>query len=390
MKMRTALAPLAATVLLVAVSAPAAASDEPEPDEAIAVDLIEGISWQLQQQAVDGVMTDLPDGVTVTLLMQDGQASGNGGCNQYSGTYERDGEQLSFGPIASTMMLCPDGGSDVEAAYFANLAAVASASSTGGTLVMSDADGSTILEFALEPDRVGVFGIEDMDWMLTGQAVDGEIVDVPANMMVTLRMEDGRAGGNGGCNSYFASYEIDGFDVSFGDIGSTLMACPEDVMTVESAYFANLAQVARYQSGGIEMAFLDADGDIILEFALAPQASVVGSWVATGINNGRDAVVSSDITPEVTAEFDADGDLSGFDGCDRYFTTYEVDGDRISISDAIGSTMMACPSDELAEQAQQYYDALLSATTWSVDAASGRLELRDDAGALQVSFSPAG
>lgn len=390
MKTRTSLTSLAALALVVAISAPAAASDEPEPDEPIAVDIIEGITWQLERQAVDGVMSAVPGDVSVTLLLQDGEASGNGGCNQYSGSYTRDGDQLTLGPIIATEMFCPDGGSEVEAAYFANLPAVASAFSTGGTLVMADAGGESLLEFSPQPERVGVFGIEDMDWMLTGQAVDGVIVDVPANVMVTLRMEDGRADGNGGCNSYFASYEIDGFDVSFGDIGATLMGCPEDVMAVESAYFANLARVARYQSGGIEMAFLDADGDIILEFAMAPQATVVGAWVATGINNGREAVVGSDITSEVTAEFDADGDLSGFDGCNRYFTSYEVEGDRITISDAIGSTRMACPSDELAEQAQQYVDALLAATTWSVDAASGRLELRDDGGALQVSFAPAG
>ncbi|MEA2026473.1 MAG: META domain-containing protein, partial [Chloroflexota bacterium] len=72
-----------------------------------------------------------------------------------------------------------------------------------------------------------------------------------------------------------------------------------------------------------------------------------------------------------------------------YFTTYEVDGDTIAISEAIGSTRMACPSEELAEQSQWYYGALTSASTWSVDAA-GNLQLRDADGSLQVGYTPAG
>ncbi len=49
---------------------------------------------------------------------------------------------------------------------------------------------------------------------------------------------------------------------------------------------------------------------------------------------------------------------------------------------------MACESEALSEQSQQYYAALIAATTWSVSP-GGMLELRDDGGALQVSFTAA-
>ncbi len=98
--------------------------------------------------------------------------------------------------------------------------------------------------------------------------------------------------------------------------------------------------------------------------------------------------MTSDTTPQVTAVFDAEGRLTGFDGCNDYFTNYTIDGDQISISDAIGSTRMACESDALSEQSQQYYAALVAATTWSVSP-NGVLELRDGNGALQVSYTAA-
>lgn len=260
----------------------------------------------------------------------------------------------------------------------ATLAALALTASLGAAVMATD---------EVEPEPVGVFQIEGMTWLLTGQAIDGQIVPVPERLNVSLQMQDGQAGGHGGCNSYFTSYEINGFDVSFGPVGSTLMACLPPLMDVEQAYFANLGEVVSYQSGGIQMAFLDANGDFVLEFDLAPEATVVGAWTAQGINNGSGGVVSSATTSAVTAEFSPDGDLTGSDGCDEYFTTYEVDGDAIAISEMIGSTRMACPSDELAEQSQQYFAALVAATTWAVDA-GGSLELRDGEGALQVKYLP--
>jgi heat shock protein HslJ len=218
--------------------------------------------------------------------------------------------------------------------------------------------------------------------------VDGEMVAVPDRVTVSLLMEGGQAGGSGGCNSYFTSYELNGFDLSFGPAGSTMMACLPPIMDIEQSYLENLGLVTSYQSGGIQMAFLDAEGNFILEFDVAPPESVVGSWVATGINNQNDAVVTTAITTEVTAEFSADGDLTGFDGCNSYFTTYVVDGDAITIDPAIGQTMMACPSDEHAEQSQAYLAALTNSTTWSVDG-SGNLDLRDADGAKQVGYAPA-
>ena len=255
-------------------------------------------------------------------------------------------------------------------------------------LTASLAGGAVASEEPESPEPVGAYSIEGMTWLLTSQMIDGQMVDVPERLNVTLHMENGDAGGNGGCNSYFTSYEMDGFDVSFGPIGSTVMACLPAVMDVEQAFFANLSQVAAYQSGGIEMALADANGDFLLEFDLAPEATVVGSWVAQGINIGMGGVETNEFTSSVTAVFDDDGTLSGNDGCNDYFTSYEVEGDSISIAPEIATTLMTCQPDELVDLSEQYFAALATATTWSIDA-SGSLELRDDSGALQVKYLPA-
>ncbi len=262
----------------------------------------------------------------------------------------------------------------------ASLAAVALSAGLAAGTIATDARS--------DDELVGVYPIEGLTWLLTGQVIDGEMVAVPERLGASLRMDGGDAGGNGGCNSYFTSYELDGFELTFGPIGSTMMACVPPIMDTEQAFLANLGQVAAYQSGGIQMALLDAEGAFLLEFDLAPEATIVGSWVAQGLNNGNDAVETNAYTSSITAVFDADGSLSGNDGCNDYFTSYEIDGDAITIAPEIASTMMACEDPALAELSQQYFAALGAASTWSVDA-SGSLELRDADGALQVNYLPA-
>jgi heat shock protein HslJ len=335
-------------------------------------------------------MTAVPDGVVVTLLLEDGSAGGNGGCNNYFGEYTLESTSLTFSQIGSTMMLCEGAASEVEAAYLANLAAVATWANTGGSLVLGDADGNPILNFlpaAVEPTPT----VEGVTWLLTSQAVDGQLAALPSGeppIVVSLFMEDGTANGSGGCNNYFGSYTLDGSSLAFGPMGATQMFCEGAAGEVETAYLANLATVASWASDGSTLSLADAGGMVVLEYAMAPESTILGGWVASGINNGADAVVTSDTTPLVTAIFDGEGRLTGFDGCNQYFTDYTVDGDQISISDAIGSTRMACESDALSEQSQQYYAALVAATTWSVSP-TGMLELRDGDGALQVSYTAA-
>ncbi len=84
------------------------------------------------------------------------------------------------------------------------------------------------------------------------------------------------------------------------------------------------------------------------------------SWNLTTLNG-------DDIAPpiRVTAEFSADGMMSGESGCNRYNVTYEVDGDSISIGPAM-STMMACDEASMAVE-NAYMTALASAVTYRLD-----------------------
>ena len=78
---------------------------------------------------------------------------------------------------------------------------------------------------------------------------EGERVEIPSGINISLLMQDGQAGGNSGCNSYFTSYELDGFDLTFGPVGSTMMACP-DGMELEQRFLQVLARVDTFRLDG--------------------------------------------------------------------------------------------------------------------------------------------
>jgi heat shock protein HslJ len=83
----------------------------------------------------------------ITAQFMDGQVAGFGGCNNYFGAYETDGESLTFGPIGSNMMACEEEVSQREMEFFAALEAVKAYSISRSTLTLTNAEGSTLITF---------------------------------------------------------------------------------------------------------------------------------------------------------------------------------------------------------------------------------------------------
>jgi heat shock protein HslJ len=95
-------------------------------------------NWRLVDLG-DGQAPILPD-TEITLAITDGQISGSGGCNTYTGSLTEDEELLqSFvvGPVAATRMLCADAVSAQETVYLALLESVLGWRYDGGELALA-------------------------------------------------------------------------------------------------------------------------------------------------------------------------------------------------------------------------------------------------------------
>jgi len=71
---------------------------------------------------------------------------GSGGCNRFTGGYETDGEKLTIGRLASTMMACAQG-MDTEQKFLAALQQAARAKISGQRMELLDVSGKVLANF---------------------------------------------------------------------------------------------------------------------------------------------------------------------------------------------------------------------------------------------------
>lgn len=81
---------------------------------------------------------------------------------------------------------------------------------------------------------------------------------------------DGRVAGAGGCNRWFAGFDLTGETLSIGQSGATMMACPEAIMVQEQRFFAALAQVTGFD--------IDETGALVLR---SPESALIAARAAT-------------------------------------------------------------------------------------------------------------
>ncbi|GGS59572.1 META domain-containing protein [Streptomyces cinerochromogenes] len=102
--------------------------------------------------------------------------------------------------------------------------------------------------------------VTGVDWRVDGITVGGTTRHAPA--AARLRIEDGRAAGNLGCNQFSARATVLGDRITVGDLRTTRMACGEERMDFERALARILTTgtlVARTEAAGLTLT--DGDGD---------------------------------------------------------------------------------------------------------------------------------
>ena len=101
-----------------------------------------------------------------------------------------------------------------------------------------------------------------------GSGPDGEVTPVIPGSTLTLVFETGgQAGGSGGCNSYGATYQVQGNEISFSQVISTLMACADQgLMDQEQRYFAALQKTGAFELDGDQLKIWYGDGQSVLNF----------------------------------------------------------------------------------------------------------------------------
>jgi len=216
-------------------------------------------------------------------------------------------------------------------------------------------------------------------WVLS--ELPGRVL-VPKSSL-TLRFEGGRISGTDGCNRYTSPYSADGGKLHIEpNAAATLMACAPDLTDQAAVFRAALGKATGYRIESGKLTLLSPDGSVAAVFAAQNESLAGTSWRVTGLNNGRQGVVSVLSGSSLTMEFAADGKVTGSAGCNRFHAAYTHEGAKMSIS-AIAATRRMCVKPEgIMEQEQQLLNALKTVSTTRAE--GDNLELRTADGALAV------
>jgi heat shock protein HslJ len=344
---------------------------------------IEGTPWQLTALSINGTMTDVPDDVVSTLLLRDGEATGSGACNRFFASYTLSGSSLTFGPVGSTLVACPEPSGTIEAGYLALLETVASYTLEGDSLSLLDAAGATVATYVVY-EEAGVEGA----WIVTGYAAaDGSLATPLAGTELTAVFGlDGTLTGSAGCNRFSGSYTTtpDG-GLQVGPLASTLKLCAEDIDAQEIAYTTALQASTGFSVGRSSLTLMDAAGATTVALEAVDTLAFLGAWAATGYADGQGELAVPVPGSEPTLVLGIDGTAHGTTGCNEYSGPY-VAGDTSLVIGPIASTRKACPDAALSTQEAGYLAALDQVTTWSTDRKAGNLTLSDAAGTVVATF----
>jgi heat shock protein HslJ len=224
-------------------------------------------------------------------------------------------------------------------------------------------------------------GLPGTRWVLS--SLNGQLP--LAGTTVTLQFAArGAASGTDGCNRFTTTYTVRGSTIHFRQPAAAgLMACPLPVMDQGTAFMQALGDANKYEQRSNQLTLLD--GAKVLATFIADRQDLAGTkWMVVAYNNGRNAVTGLLIGTDITASFDKDDNVEGSGGCNDFLARYQTSDGAITIGN-IGATRKSCALPPgIMEQESEFFAALRSAATYTVE--GNFLEMRDADDAIAVHF----
>jgi heat shock protein HslJ len=118
----------------------------------------------------------------------------------------------------------------------------------------------------------GAIPLEKTEWKLV-RLGDAEVKGDDLRQKPEIVLDPGahRVSGSGGCNRITGGYELKGEDLTFGQMASTMMACPSGMET-EQGFLKALGQVKRWKIAGRKLELMDGSGKVVAAFEVGDPA----------------------------------------------------------------------------------------------------------------------
>ena len=279
MNIRRALALLAIVVSVAACSASASADETADGSGGE----LQATTWVLRSYNSAGALTIVPDDQFADADFMSQRVRGFAGCNDFDAVYRTGGRMLLVGPSAGTLMSCGEATDAFESSYLTLLgqSRFYNVNPRDNTLTIRGADLSILLVFDAAPANP-LLG----SWIVESYAPTPNSQTIPlpgTELTAVFRLN--KVAGSSGCNTYQGPYTTNGTLAAIGPLASTRMACPDDVMTQETAFLAALQGVGKVDYKGVRLNLTDLKGSILVVLvrpsALEPSPGPSGSATPT-------------------------------------------------------------------------------------------------------------
>jgi heat shock protein HslJ len=193
--------------------------------------------------------------------------SGSTGCNSMSGNVDIRGENINFGAVRTTRIMCKlMPGSVPESVVLEGLKAARRFDVRGNYLTLYDRRGRMLLKFTrAKDDNADDVRLDNRKWVLEQIKGRQTFVALPYAFL-NFDAKKHSAGGNSGCNVFGGSYTASGKTIMFKDMISTMRACIEDnKMAVERDMLDGLRAAKRFEIRGDRL-YLYRGSELLLTF----------------------------------------------------------------------------------------------------------------------------
>ncbi|MGW8226853.1 MAG: META domain-containing protein, partial [Anaerolineales bacterium] len=326
---------------------------------------LEGTLWTLV--SIEG--EPLTEGIEITALFKAGEGdepdtvAGSAGCNNYTASFEVDGENLNIGPAAATRKFC-ETGMDEEAAYLAAIEGENTYQIIGDNLDLVTDSGT--LSFVA--DRTPLIGAL---WQLVAMGDVDEPQEPVAGSNFTAQFSrnpnvpSGVVTGATGCNEYAAAYVANQDEIKINLPEKTRNEdCVPGLMEQEQQYFLALNNATTYQILGNVLFIPYDEGRQVLVFS-ATQTELVGFQPLTELDgtqwylhfiHGAPILAGTLIDARFTINPDGQGgQMAGSAGCNTYNAIF---GEGLGAQTAITSSGICFSPEGIMDQENSYLNSL--------------------------------
>ena len=204
----------------------------------------------------------------------------------------------------------------------------------------------------------------------------------------TVNFDQGQARGSAGCNSYLGPYlegEKGKFHLELAVM--TKQQCePPEIMRQEQQFVEAVQAAASFTAAGDKLIWQDAKGATVAVFNKQNQELRGTAWQLLRCSNGQGGMTEVFSKGRaLTAVFSADGQFSGFGGCNQYLANYTAPSSTRAFSfEMILMDTKQCPPDTLMEQEGNFMAALYAAASYRIE--GDTLTLSDTEGKTEAVF----